>query len=806
MRHDHRTPVTLSDPDIATMSSAPAGKPGQPGQAANGTDPKPLRKIPPQLLRRKQRAADPLVARKKPVQRPVAAPRQSILSSANQGGITALSLPSEARTSNTANVEEEAKKLEEFNAKRKGNGGWTDPPPEGLYRDFPVVTTKRALREGIRYHVMRFAKTGKGGEDEIEVDPTNQEDFTRPVSLHRRDPRQPAAGRIAKEEQTPTPTPATADEKEAEKAAQLKAEREAQRAVDMAQIAPVASKDSGSKKAIQQKKERQFQLYFPKNTAQQKKEAEIRYEEALPWHLEDADGKNVWVGAYISALSEANVALVIDGSAFRMVPLEKFYRFTPKPPFRAYSIEQAEEIMGKKMSAGRWAMRDDEKKKQMEELEETRRTIGGRARVKLESSTFRSAPRSEKVDHDDIDMEGDEFQDDDENVGLEPDNDEDSKDTRERLRRNHLGANLFGDADEQEVDKEEEEDRAARKTGQLGKQIRKALAKREDHLEYLEYVDSDTNSEKEDFLELMVCSLSPMDLLFACQFGGLNANTRLQSDEEDEEEKEDGEKKDDDQKPKPDSKEKFSGERVSAGGTPKGSTTPQGKSKAADAVKKGKSLKRPGSPNLSESSGNESTRKKMKKHANGSAMPSRSTTPLPGQQRKITLKPSGAGALSDGEATAGEMSDGPTGGKKRIKIVTAGARATPSGSRATSPIPTALSPGKPRLGLITHCMAVLTFVTGSNPGSPGRPGSPVSRATSPNAGGLVSAAEIVVALNQHPEGITVGGLLRVFGSRIGDGASQMKRKDWITLVKENSVFGGDKLLRPRPKGAGPSAD
>lgn len=783
------------------MSSNPAGQPGQPGQAGqtNGTNPKPpLKKIPPHLLRRKK--VDPLVARKKPVQRPPTAPATSILSSANRAGITAFSLPSEARTLNTLNADDEAKKLAAFNAQRKANGGWTDPPPEGGYREFPVVTTKRALREGIRYHVMRFAKAGKGGDADGEIDPTNQDDFTRPVSLHRRDPRQPAPGRAVKEEATPAPAPLTADDKEAEKAAQLKAEREAQRAIDMAQIAPVAAKESAAKKpAQQQKKEKQFQLYFPKNTAEQKKETEIRYEEALPWHLEDADGKNVWVGTYVSALSEANVALVINGSSFRMVPLEKFYRFTPKPPFKAYSIEQVEEIMGKKMAAGRWAMRDDEKRKEREELEETRRTIGGRARVKLESSTYRSAPRSEKVDHDDIDMEGDEFQDDDENVGLEPDNDEDSKDTRDRLRRNHLGANLFGDADEKEVDKEEEEDKAARKTGQLGKQLRKALAKREAHLEYLEYVDSDTNSEKEDFLELSVRAILDIKLhwLFL-----LHTTNNWQSEDEDEDE--DKEKKEEEKakaegKDGKDGKDKDGKDKpATATGTPKGNTTPQGKHKATDAAaaavgKKGKSLKRPGSPNLSESSGNESSRKKVKKHANGgSVRPSRSSTPLPGQPPRTKIlktgSSTGTGALSDGEATGGEMSDGAASSKRRIKIVGAGARGTPSGSRASSPNPTNAGPLSP----------------GSNPGSPGRagsPGSPVSRAASPSAGGSMDAQEIVAALRKIPEGITVGSLLKLFSSRIGDGPNQMKRKDWIKLVKENSVFGEDKLLRAKTPGS-----
>lgn len=138
----------------------------------------------------------------------------------------------------------------------------------------------------------------------------------------------------------------------------------------------------------------------------------------------------------------------------------------------------------------------------------------------------------------------------------------------------------------------------------------------------------------------------------------------------------------------------------------KGDTTPSGRQKHTDSLKKGKSLKRPGSPNLSESSGNESTRKKMKKHAATSVQQSRSSTPSsqgPGGQKSNL----GKGVMSDGEATAGEMSDGQP-RKKKIKLVGSGARGTPVGSRAGSPVPAA--PGKLSFThvpgeylLISHC-------------------------------------------------------------------------------------------------------
>lgn len=48
----------------------------------------------------------------------------------------------------------------------------------------------------------------------------------------------------------------------------------------------------------------------------------------------------------------------------------------------------------------------------------------------------------------------------------------------------------------------------------------------------------------------------------------------------------------------------------------------------------------------------------------------------------------GAGSGSDGEATAGEMSDGAVSKRKKLKIVSHSARGTPSASRAGSPNPT----------------------------------------------------------------------------------------------------------------------
>ncbi|KAF4337689.1 transcription initiation factor TFIIF subunit alpha [Fusarium beomiforme] len=593
---------------------------------------------------------------------------------------------------------------------RRQNGGWSEAPPP-KYNDIPIMTTKKEILAGIRYHMMKFTQSKVGGKP---VDPTDQDEFARPVTLHRRDARQPPPGRAVK---TEAPEAPQADEQEAERQAQIKAEREAQRAIDQAKIAPVA-KDPNPKRPKKQKEEKTTFNRAPKTEAA-KKESDIRYEEALPWHLEDAEGKNVWVGNYVSALSESNVAFMIDGSVFRMIPLEKWYRFTSKPPFQPYTIDEAEALMNKKVDVGRWVMKDEEKRAGRKDLEETRRMFyGGGQMVKTESATFKAASRSEKLDHDEIDMSGDEFQDDDEAPMFEKNDDEDTKDSKERIRREQLGANLFGEGDEQEVDKElSEQLREEILRQKLGKTTKKALIKRD----------------REDIYESDDSEENPWS----------SSSDDNSSEEEEEEDKKDDEKKD-----------ASKDDKTQSGAGSKGTNTPSGKK--PDGSKKSKSLKRAGSPALSESSGNESSRKKLKKNVT-SAAGSRSGTPLlQGGPRR----PTAAGSGSDGEATAGEMSDGAAPKRKKLNLVSNSARGTPSASRAGSPNPT-------------------------------------QGAASPGSSGT-SNVEPSEILDKIPaEGITVNELIKLFNHRLGDRPGQMSKNEWIQLVKKLCDYGPDKRLRRR---------
>ena len=420
---------------------------------------------------RKPRPTDPLRPRKKPLRRPNLPPSAAKPSINNRSGPQALRKPSPA-----AHIAGLAKPPPIID--RRINDGWTNsPPPPGengqpQYQDFPVFTTKRALREGLRYHIARFAA-------KKDIDPTDQDEFTRPISLHRRDPHQPI-GKAAKDEDM---ADEPIDSKEREKQEIAKAEAEARKAANQAQIAPTGNNPSAiaAKKFSAGRHEKTTQVYHLDKTAAQKRQSDLRYEEALPWHLEDADNKNTWVGNYEAVLSDTNVCFVIEGTRFKMIPIEKWYKFSAKSQFKALTIEEAEEVYKKKDKISRWAMKTEETKAAENLTKATREQLGKLYTVKSESSTVKNASKNETQDADDLDFDGEDlFQDDDEQATMEPAEDEDAKDAKEKIKREQLGANFFDATNEADVDRElEEEEREAEMRKKLGKAVKKALTKRE---------------------------------------------------------------------------------------------------------------------------------------------------------------------------------------------------------------------------------------------------------------------------------------------------------------------------------------
>ena len=343
--------------------------------------------------------------------------------------------------------------------------------------------------EGLRYHVARFSSKKA-------VDPSDEKVFTRPVRLHRRDPRAPPAGAGGTKDENPEATGVDSkdglvDEKERERQEILRAEREAQREADLAQIAPSAN--TGGQKKVNAFKKKTQQVYRNDKTDEQRAASNLRYEEALPWHLEDFDNKNTWVGSYEAALSDAYVMMILDQNmTFRMIPVEKWYKFTSKNHFKPLTTEEAESRMGKKVKEPRWFMESrkahEEREEEQKQKKATSKLYLGKWESPSAGGVTAPAMKKEQADADDLDFEEDRFADDEENQLFEGEDDE-AKQAEDRIKRDQLQANVFDLKDEKEYEKAELREKKEKEAEKLlGKQVKKALMKREKNYIY----DSDS--------------------------------------------------------------------------------------------------------------------------------------------------------------------------------------------------------------------------------------------------------------------------------------------------------------------------
>lgn len=247
--------------------------------------------------------------------------------------------------------------------------------------------------------------------------------------------------------------------------------------------------------------------------------------------------------------------------------------------------------------------------------------------------------------------------------------------------------------------------------------------------------------------------------------------------------------------------------------------------------------KRLGSPNASDASGTDTSRKKVKsKHPSSQPTPQPNSRPLSpaastsipvsstngtctynvvaeivqaGKKRVRNVPSGGAGSTSDadgGAGSGGEMSENGKPKKLKLNPPPASSRGgTPQGSRAGSPTPTgsrgitgsrASSPegGAPMRGefhyafprkmTLTRRLCIDLLDTGqtqvSTPGPSGSHSFP-------------TPTEIHAAIPQT--GILSSDLLKIFRPRIGD--SKENHRKFIAIVKDVGVYGKeDRLLRP----------
>lgn len=349
--------------------------------------------------------------------------------------------------------------------------------------------------QGYRHHVARFATQTIVDKDNPKksypkiVDPRDSESFVRPVRLHRRDPRAPPAGGGAvKSEEQATPGISNTDDKEREQLEIQKAEREAQREADRALIAPAATSTGHKKLGHNMKKTEQ--VWRNDQTDAQKAQSKLRYEEALPWHLEDFDNKNTWVGSYEAALSDT-YGMMVHGQdgAFRMMPIEKWYKFTQKSQFKALSIEEAERQFHRKVNEKRWVPESQESK----EAKQLYREEGGKAAKGLlvgkwergggKSGAAAPITKHEDAEADDLDFQEDRFADDEENMLFEED--DVTKEAEKRIEKDRLQANVFDLKAEKEYEKQEQLEKKEKEVGKRQrKKVKKAILKREKKNEY----------------------------------------------------------------------------------------------------------------------------------------------------------------------------------------------------------------------------------------------------------------------------------------------------------------------------------
>lgn len=593
----------------------------------------------PAPVRRRRPAPSAFVEKKRPVaKRPVTAQRPGSAVPATQGA------PGQQQPIQAANAATTT----------------TAPPaaPEPKFTEYGVYISKKDIEDGMRYHGFKFSTRVDANEKPPVIDPYDASQFTRPVRLHRR---------YARDKQDlgePVEPPPGIDDKERELYNARRAERQAEREANQALIAPTGTvpKKAQGKKKNQKSVE---DVYYNENNPKQQKAAQLRYEETKPWHLEDFENKNTWIGTYQEPMSNSSVLLTVDPNhaIFTMTPIERWYKFTQTNRLAAMSAEEAEKYMQAKVQPTRWfqgtQVFKDEKAVEDARLKREKMSAMKRAQAAEDNGYAGIKDEGEfyNADRDDLDFEfNDEFQDDDEGqiFGIEAD---EAKDIEKRIREEMRGANISAPGlknTEMDFDEEEErQKREEREQKKREKRMKKQLIKKERKYEYED--DSEENpysesSEDEDSDE---------------------ERERLEAEQKEEEERKAAQANGD-----------------KSGASTKGTNTPSGRSEKKDPSRSNAALaanlKRPGSPNLSDASGTES-RKKAK--TNGRAMspnaPNGSLSPDAAKSRHTGY---GSGSETDTSRAARPSQ------KLRLKSQPGSPRdgtpsGTPSGSRAGSPDP-----------------------------------------------------------------------------------------------------------------------
>lgn len=345
-------------------------------------------------------------------------------------------------------------------------------PPAEEWQEIPLKCCTKEETEGIRFHMMKFQSTK-------DVDIVDK--FTKPVRLHRKDPRniqfhltRQEIDRRKREQDTKK------QQQEEDLLANGKPQDETNsNFMDLSQVAP----DGGARKQkrnLFKRKTRQINLMDDNKR-------KLRYEEYYPWVIEDYDGKNVYVGNYEAGSSDTQqVLFVFDSDGFKMIPTEKVYRFTPRNKYATLTLEEAEAKMEKNSSVPRWLMKHmeeatpadttDQRFKNSNQANGNNSTNNAPGR-KLKTVTGGASFNDRDSDHDDLDFD-EEFADDEEAPIMDGD-EEENKFSEKKIKKEMLKAAHFDGQSDVDDDIDDLFETETRKVDKEGKKLRKVLNKAE---------------------------------------------------------------------------------------------------------------------------------------------------------------------------------------------------------------------------------------------------------------------------------------------------------------------------------------
>lgn len=443
-----------------------------PAQAPSGKSSATPTGGPPTTIKRKKAPASIFHSKKKPVSKVANPPARKSAPSNGAQSRPAQQVPQQSRSVAGSSTNQFPPNTDEF----------------GKYDEYPIFITKQMIDQGMRYHAAKLHSKNTDDQSTAAVDPYDESQFVRPLRLHRR------YARDKMETADADDAASGMDDKEREQMTARRAERQAEREENQKLIAPNGGEAVRSKKKKPQKKTEEGR---DNSDPLRQKRMQLRYEEARPWHLEDFESKNVWIGSYEQALSEHSILLTVEDGGFKMVPVEKWYRFIQTNKVNTMDSEEVEKHMNKKFTLPRWALGTQlDNEIHRKELQQAKaQAIKMRPRdedeVKLEDDHGEFAADRDMLD---LDLQ-DEFQDDDEGMLFQGDDDEAGDDIAKRIYLEMREAGLGGTGvKNDDVDVEEEERKkqiAEREEKKKGKRLRKQLRKKEMRPQYGSDSDSD---------------------------------------------------------------------------------------------------------------------------------------------------------------------------------------------------------------------------------------------------------------------------------------------------------------------------